>query len=84
MSLKSLIGKTELKTAWRPVVLALLRLDPGLEEALERLLLDLDQIRDVEDPGDLREVLADAGCVLGELDLAARFRSRPVRDRAIE
>src|SRR5690606_9456377 len=58
-------------------VLPLLRLDLGLEEAFEGLLLDLDQVGDLEDPGDLREVLADPGCVLGELDLGhARFALR--------
>ncbi len=50
-------------------VLALLRFDLRLQEAFERLLLDLDQVGDLEDPGDLREILADPGCVLGELDL---------------
>src|SRR4030095_608316 len=48
--------------------LALLGLDLGLQEAFERLLLDLDQVRNLEDRGDLREVLPDTGCVLGELD----------------
>ena len=50
-------------------VLALLRLDARLQEALEGLLLDLDQVRDLEDLRDLREILPDAGGVLGELDL---------------
>ena len=58
-------------------VLALLRLDLRLQEALEGLLLDLDQVRDLEDRGDLREVLADTRSVLGELDFAFTASDSP-------
>jgi hypothetical protein len=37
-----------------------------LEEALEGLFLDLDQIRDVEDRRDLREVFANAELGVGK------------------
>src|SRR5262249_31775880 len=47
-------------------VLALLGLDVRLEEAFERLLLDLDQIRDVEDRRDLGKVFAKAELGVGE------------------
>ena len=40
-------------------VLTLLLLHVELKEAVERFPLDLDQIRDLEDRGDLREILAD-------------------------
>jgi len=47
----------------------LLRLNPALQEAVEGLLLNLNQIRNLEDSRNLREFLADAKRVLGELDL---------------
>ena len=49
VSLKSRIGKTEWKTACRPDLLALLGRDIGLQKPLERTVLDVDQIRDVDD-----------------------------------
>src|SRR5262249_32319301 len=63
--------------------LALLGLDARLQEALEGVLLNLDEIGNLEDPRDLREILAETRCVLGELDLGhawvcSRVRGVPV------
>jgi hypothetical protein len=46
-------------------VLALLRLDVRLQEALEGLLLDLDQVRNLEDRRDLREGFPKSDHALG-------------------
>ena len=53
---KSEIGNTELKTACKPGIFALLRQHVHLEEALVGVLLNLDQIRDLDRGLDLRKI----------------------------
>jgi len=54
-------------------VLALLELDVGLQEPLEGLLLDLDEVRDLEDGRNLRVVLADSQDAFRSRDLGHGF-----------
>jgi len=49
--------------------LPLLHLHAGLEEAVKGLLLNLEEIRDLDDRRHLRKVLANAGRELGESNL---------------
>ena len=64
-SRKSLIGKTDLNTDWRPAS-SLARQTVHLQETLVRLLLDLDQVRDWNGRLDFRKVDALAVDVLGK------------------
>ena len=64
VSEKSLIGKTALEDALQADVFALLVRDVLLQELLVRLLLDVDEVRNVDDLGDLRVVLPNAEIVL--------------------
>jgi hypothetical protein len=50
-------------------ILPFLHLDVGLQEAVEGQLLDLEQIRDVDDPRNARKGLSDSRGELGELGL---------------
>ena len=76
-------------------VLALLHLDAGLEEPVERLLLDLEQVGGIDDSRNARKRLADSGSEFGEDGLrhecsspscvapstSDQFRMAPVLDR---
>src|SRR5713226_8679555 len=68
-------GEDALEDALEPRVLALLGRRVGLEELVVAVLLDVDQVRDVDDLLDLREVLARAEIVLD--------RGRHVSDRSL-
>src|SRR5713101_3273758 len=68
-------GKDALEDALEPQVLALLGRRVGLEELVVAVLLDVDQVRDVDDLLDLREVLARTEIVLD--------RGRHVSDRSL-
>src|SRR5229473_2778248 len=57
-------GEDALEDALEPRVLALLGGNVGLEELVVAVLLDVDQVRDVDDLLDLREVLARTEIVL--------------------
>src|SRR5216684_1748899 len=68
-------GEDALEDALEPRVLALLGRRVGLEELVVAVLLDVDQVRDVDDLLDLREVLARTEIVLD--------RGRHVSDRSL-
>ena len=62
--MKSLIGKTLLKTPCRPTSSRFSSGDVRLQELLVALLLDVDEVRDVDDLRDLREALPRPEVVL--------------------
>ena len=66
VSVKSLIGKTLLKTPCRPMSSRFVERDVDLQELVVATLLDVDQVRDLDDLLELREALAGPEVLLDQ------------------